>query len=323
MAILICGGAGYIGSHMAAFLNEQNKDYVIIDNLSTGHKQAVGDAKLYIGDMQDKALLDKVFTENKIEAVINFAASSLVSESMADPLKYFDNNINGTVSLLQAMASHDVKKIVFSSTAAVYGEASGEPIDENIEKKPTNPYGASKLMIEDILSWCDKIHGIKFAVLRYFNAAGAHPSGKIGENHENETHLIPIVAQVALGQRGALSIFGDDYDTKDGTCIRDYIHVMDLSQAHLLALNALENGESKVYNLGSGIGTSVKEIVQVFEKISGTKINTKIMPRRKGDPAILLACNKKAQDELGFVPQNSNIEKIITDAWNWHKSEFR
>lgn len=320
MAILVCGGAGYIGSHMVAYLLEKGKDVVVLDNLQKGHKEAVLCRKFYKGDLRDRAVLDKVFTENNIQAVIDFAADSLVGESVLEPIKYFENNVGGTLSLLGAMKDYGVKNIVFSSTAATYGEPENIPILENDKTFPTNPYGESKLAVEKILKWCDNAYGIKYTALRYFNAAGAHVSGKIGEHHNPETHLIPIILQVALGQRDKIMIFGDDYKTEDGTCIRDYIHVYDLASAHLLALERLMNGgESAVYNLGNGKGFSVKEVVEVARKVTGKEIKAEVAPRRAGDPAVLVASSEKAKEELGWKPEFDSLETIIETAWNWHK----
>lgn len=323
MAILVCGGAGYIGSHMVAYLKEQGEEVVILDNLQKGHREAVEalEGKLYIGDLRDRAVLDKVFTENKIDSVIDFAADSLVGESMVDPLKYFENNVGSTMSLLNAMKDHNVKYIVFSSTAATYGEPESIPIVESDKTVPTNPYGESKLSVEKILKWCDNAYGIKYTALRYFNAAGAHISGKIGEDHSPESHLIPIILQVALGKREKIMIFGDDYKTEDGSCIRDYIHVTDLASAHLLALKRLKNGgESAIYNLGNGKGFSVKEVVEMTRKITGKEIKAEIAERRAGDPAILIASSERAKEELGWKPQYDSLETIIETAWNWHKN---
>jgi UDP-glucose 4-epimerase len=321
MAILICGGAGYIGSHMAAYLGEQGEEVVILDNLQKGHKAAVEAVaeKLYIGDLRDRKILDKVFTENKIDSVIDFAADSLVGESMVDPLKYFENNVGSTISLLKAMKDYNVKYIVFSSTAATYGEPEGTPIVESDKTVPTNPYGESKLSVEKILKWCDVAYGIKYTALRYFNAAGAHIGGKIGEDHSPETHLIPIILQVALGKREKIMIFGDDYSTEDGSCIRDYVHVTDLASAHLLALNRLKaGGESAIYNLGNGKGFSVKEVVEVARKVTGKNIKAEVTERRAGDPAILIASSERAKEELNWKPQYNSIETIIETAWKWH-----
>lgn len=323
MAILVCGGAGYIGSHMVAYLKEQGEEVVILDNLQKGHEAAVKalDGKMYVGDLRDREILDKVFTENKIDSVIDFAADSLVGESMVDPLKYFENNVGSTISLLNAMKDHNVKYIVFSSTAATYGEPESIPIVESDKTVPTNPYGESKLSVEKILKWCDTAYGIKYTALRYFNAAGAHVSGKIGEDHNPESHLIPIILQVALGKREKIMIFGDDYNTEDGSCIRDYIHVTDLASAHLLALKRLKNGgESTIYNLGNGKGFSVKEVVEMTRKVTGKEIKAEVAERRAGDPATLIASSERAKEELGWKPQYDSLETIIETAWNWHKN---
>lgn len=321
MSILVCGGAGYIGSHMVAELLENGQDVVILDNLEKGHRDALLGGKLYIGDLRDKEILNKIFTENDIEAVIDFAAYSLVGESMTEPLKYFNNNVYGTISLLEAMKEHNVKYIVFSSTAATYGEPECVPILEDSKTIPTNAYGESKLLVEKILNWCDKAYGIKYTTLRYFNAAGAHINGKIGEDHSPETHLIPLILNVALGKRDEILIFGDDYDTKDGSCIRDYIHVSDLASAHSLALKRLMNGgESRIYNLGNGTGFSVKEMIDIARKVTGHEIPAKVAPRRAGDPAILIASSEKAMRELNWKPKFNSVETIIETAWNWHKN---
>lgn len=321
MAILVCGGAGYIGSHMVAELLENKEEVVILDNFEKGHKDALLGGKLYVGDLRDKEILNKVFTENKIDAVIDFAAYSLVGESMTEPLKYFNNNVYGTISLLEAMKEHGVKYIVFSSTAATYGEPKIVPIEENSDTIPTNAYGESKLLVEKILRWCDSAYGIKYTALRYFNAAGAHVSGQIGEDHSPETHLIPLILDVALGNREKIMMFGDDYNTKDGTCVRDYIHVTDLAKAHLLALKRLKNGgESTAYNLGNGTGFSVKEVVEVARKVTGHEIPAEVAPRRAGDPATLIASSERAIKELGWEPKFNDLETIISTAWKWHSS---
>lgn len=319
--ILVCGGAGYIGSHMVAELLENNHEVVVLDSLVKGHKEALLGGKLYIGDLRDRKILDKVFTENKIDAVIDFAAFSLVGESMTEPLKYFNNNVYGTISLLEAMRDYNVKYIVFSSTAATYGEPEIVPITENSKTVPTNAYGESKLLVEKILRWCDHAYGIKYTTLRYFNAAGAHISGKIGEDHSPETHLIPIILDVALGNREKIMMFGDDYDTKDGTCVRDYIHVSDLASAHSLTLKRLMNGgDSAIYNLGNGTGFTVKEMVEIARKVTGHPIPAEVAERRAGDPAVLIASSKKAMDELGWKPKYADVDTIISTAWNWHKN---
>lgn len=321
MNVLVCGGAGYIGSHMVAELLENGEQVVVLDNLQKGHKDAIKDVKFYEGDLRDRKILDKVFTENKIDAVIDFAADSLVGESVGNPLKYFENNVGSTLSLLGAMKDYDVKYIVFSSTAATYGEPENVPILESDKTFPTNPYGESKLTVEKVLKWCDNAYGIKYTALRYFNAAGAHKSGTIGEDHRPESHLLPIILQAALGVRDKIMIFGDDYATPDGTCIRDYIHVTDLASAHLLALKRLmKGGESRIYNLGNGKGFSVKEVIEVARKVTGVKIKAEVAPRRAGDPATLVASSEKAKAELGWKPKYDALETIVESAWKWHKN---
>lgn len=321
MAVLVCGGAGYIGSHMVAELLESGEEVVILDNFQKGHRDAIIGGKLYEGDLRDRSVLDKVFTENKIDAVIDFAADSLVGESVAEPLKYFENNVGSTLSLLGAMRDHKVKYIVFSSTAATYGEPENTPILESDRTLPTNPYGESKLTVEKVLKWCDNAYGIKYTALRYFNAAGAHISGKIGEDHRPESHLIPLILQVALGQREKIMIFGDDYITEDGTCIRDYIHVTDLANAHLMALDRLrKGGNSRIYNLGNGKGFSVKEVIEATRKVTGKEIKAEVAPRRAGDPAILIASSEKAIRELNWKPKFDSLDTIIDTAWQWHKN---
>lgn len=324
MAILVLGGAGYIGSHMVDWLIENgSEEVVVVDNLVTGHRQAVHpEASFYQGDLADQDFMRRVFQENKaIDAVIHFAAFSLVGESMTDPLKYFDNNTVGMVKLLEVMNEAGVKKIVFSSTAATYGIPEELPIKETSTQAPINPYGESKLMMEKIMDWCDQAYGIKFVALRYFNVAGDKPDGSIGEDHQPETHLIPIVLQVANGQREKMMIFGDDYETADGTNIRDYVHPFDLAQAHLLAVNYLRQGnDSSAFNLGSSTGFSNLQIIEVARKVTGKAIPCEIGPRRQGDPDVLIADSTKARDILGWKPEFDNIEKIIASAWTWHSS---
>ncbi|WP_026580279.1 UDP-glucose 4-epimerase GalE [Bacillus paralicheniformis] len=322
MAILVCGGAGYIGSHAVAELLSRNEEVVIIDNLQTGHQEAaLKGASFYNGDLRDEAFLRKVFQENEIEAVMHFAADSLVGESVTDPLKYYDNNVYGAVCLLKVMKEFDVKQIVFSSTAATYGEPDRVPIMETDPTDPTNPYGETKLAIEKMLKWSEKAYGIRHVVLRYFNVAGAHVDGLVGEDHQPETHLIPIILQVALGKRDKIMIFGDDYPTADGTCIRDYIHVMDLVEAHILAVERLrKGGESTVYNLGNGTGFSVKEVVETARKVTGCPIPAEVAERRAGDPAQLIASSEKAVKELGWQPKYAELETIIDSAWKWFKA---
>ncbi|MFS0562923.1 UDP-glucose 4-epimerase GalE [Terribacillus sp. 179-K 1B1 HS] len=322
MKVLVTGGAGYIGSHAVATLLEKGHEAVIIDNVLTGHLPAVNkDAVFYEGDLRDAALLDDVFAKERVDAVVHFAASSLVGESVEDPLKYFGNNVYGMQVLLETMRKHDVKKIVFSSTAATYGDTNVVPLTEDLDTNPESPYGESKLMMEKMMKWCDGAYGIKFVSLRYFNVGGAHPDGHIGEDHRPETHLIPIILQTALGQREHISIFGDDYPTEDGTCIRDYIHVLDLIDAHLLALEYLDNGgESDIFNLGSSQGFSVKEMIDVARNVTGKEIPAKVGPRRAGDPAVLIASSAKAKEVLGWNPTRTDMKDIIGDAWRWHQN---
>ena len=320
--ILVAGGAGYIGSHMVALLVKRGYEVVVADNLRTGHWQAVkGARKMYVGDLRDGAFLHQIFTENKIDGVINFAAFSLVGESVTNPLKYYGNNVEGAVSLLSAMQAHGVDKIVFSSTAAAYGEPEKQPIEEGDRTEPTNPYGATKLAIENMLKWCDCAYNIRYVALRYFNAAGSDTEAGIGEDHNPESHLIPLVMKTALGQRDHIGIFGEDYPTPDGTCVRDYIHVKDLAEAHLLALEYLERGGiSDVFNLGNGAGYSVREIIETARRITGKEIKAVVEPRRGGDPSVLIASNKKAAEVLGWKPV-LGLDQIISDAWAWHSGQ--
>jgi len=322
MSILVCGGAGYIGSHTVSALREKGKEVVVYDNLQKGHRRAVPKGvSFYIGDLRSKETLEGVFEKENIEAVIDFAADSLVGESVEDPLKYYNNNVCGTVSLLETMAKFGVESIVFSSTAATYGEPENIPILETDRTEPKNPYGDSKLTVEKILKWADPAYNIKYTALRYFNAAGAHLSGNIGEDHNPETHLIPLILQVPLGLRDTIYIFGTDYETKDGTCVRDYIHVTDLSEAHILALERLmQGGESRIYNLGNGRGFSVREVIETARKITGREIKAVESERRPGDPAVLIASSEKDKSELGWSPEYNDLEKIIETAWKWHKT---
>ena len=304
MAILVTGGAGYIGSHTVLELLNKNEDVLVLDNLEYGHKEAVLNAKLIVGDLKDKDFVDKVFNDNNIEAVIHFAAYASVAESMKNPLKYYDNNVSGTINLLNAMKNNNVSKIIFSSTAAVYYGDKNTPLNEDDLKLPKNVYGKTKLDVENILESTRVAHGINYVVLRYFNASGAHESGLIGEAHKDETHLIPIVLQVALGEREKINIYGENYNTKDGTCIRDYIHVSDLANAHILALERLRTkNESGIYNLGNGEGFSVKEVVDKARLVTGVDIKSEIVERRPGDGHYLVASSKKAREELGWEPK--------------------
>ncbi len=321
MTILVLGGAGYIGSHTVYELIENGEDVAIIDNLQTGHIKAVHPkARFYKGDIRNREFLDSVFAKEKIDAVIHFAAYSLVGESMEKPLKYYENNLCGTKILLDSMVANGINKIVFSSTAATYGEPESLPILETDKTEPTNPYGETKLAMEKMFKWVGRAHNINFVSLRYFNACGAHVSGKIGEDHAVETHLIPLILQVPNNKREHIYIFGDDYNTKDGTCIRDYIHVTDLAQAHILAVKYLRNGgNSDIFNLGNGIGFSVKEVIETARKVTGHPIPAQISPRRAGDPAKLIASSNKARKILGWKPEHAELEEIIATAWNWHK----
>jgi UDP-glucose 4-epimerase len=322
MAILVLGGAGYIGSPTGDELIDAGRDVVVADNLQTGFRAAVHPkARFYQLDIRDRAALDDLFQREKIEGVIHFAASSQVGESMSDPLKYYDNNLYGTMVLLQAMVANGVDKIVFSSTAATYGEPETVPILETDKTVPTNCYGQTKLAMEQMMRWVSQAHGLRYVALRYFNACGAHPSGQIGEAHDPETHLIPLILQVPNGQRAKISIFGEDYPTKDGTCVRDYIHVTDLAQAHILALDyLLKGGENNVFNLGNGVGFTVKEVIDVARAVTGHPIPAEVSPRRAGDPAQLVASSEKAKSVLGWKPQYDDLSTIISTAWSWHKS---
>lgn len=320
MAILVFGGAGYIGSHTVHELASQGADVVVADNLQTGHEQAVHPkARLRKGDIRDAAFLNDLFTTEKIDAVIHFAANSVVGESMADPLKYYDNNVYGTMCLVRAMLANGVDKIVFSSTAAAYGEPENIPILETDRTVPENAYGETKLAVETMFKWLSRV-GLRYVPLRYFNASGALADGTIGEDHNPETHLIPIILQVANGARREVNIFGDDYPTQDGTCVRDYIHVSDLAQAHIQAVNYLiHGGKSDVFNLGNGVGFSVREVLEMCRKVTGRPIPAAVSPRRAGDPARLVASAAKAKEVLGFAPAHSDLENIVTTAWNWHR----
>lgn len=321
MSVLVCGGAGYIGSHCVYHLIEEGEDVIIVDNLQTGHLNAIHkNAKFYKGDIRDKEFLTEVFEKENIEEIIHFAADLLVGESMLNPLKYYNNNVYGTQVLLEIMKDFGVKKIVFSSTAATYGMPDNVPIVETDKTEPINPYGETKLAMEKMFKWSDIAYGIKYISLRYFNVAGAYYSGDIGEDHDPETHLIPLILQVPLGKREKIYIFGDDYETDDGTCVRDYIHVSDLISAHILALKKLRaGGESNIYNLGNGEGFSVKEIIDAAREVTGHSIPAQIDDRRPGDPAKLIASSQKARNDIGWEPKYTNIKDIISSAWNWHQ----
>lgn len=329
MKILVTGGAGYIGSHTVVELLNKGYDVVVVDNFVTSNPKSLEqikkitnkDFKFYKCNIADSKAMQRVFKENDIGAVIHFAAYSLVGESVNNPLKYYENNIAGTKQLLSVMVANKVDKIIFSSTAAVYGEPKRIPIMEDDETNPTNPYGETKLAMEKMMKWCNKAYGLNYVALRYFNACGAHPSGLIGENHNPETHLIPIILQVPNGKREFVTIFGDDYNTKDGTCIRDYIHICDLADAHILALEYLINGgKSDVFNLGNGEGFSCKEVLSIAENVVGNSINNQIGKRRAGDPAVLTASSDKAHKILHWQPKMNDLHTIIETAWNWHRT---
>ncbi len=321
MKILVLGGAGYIGSHTVYELIDAGNEVVIIDNLETGHMKAVHpQAKFYKGDLRDRAFVDSVLdTEKNIDAVIHFAANSLVGESMVNPLKYYDNNLCGTKVMLESLVAHGIDKVVFSSTAATYGEPQSIPIVETDPTRPTNCYGETKLSMERMFYWTGVAHNLRFVSLRYFNACGAHISGQIGEDHNPETHLIPLILQAASGKRDHISIFGTDYDTVDGTCVRDYIHVTDLAQAHILAVRYLMDGnKSDIFNLGNGVGFTVRQVIDEARKVTGADIKVVEEGRRAGDPAILIASSDKAKSVLGWKPEYADLSKIIETAWKWH-----
>ena len=322
MSILVLGGAGYIGSHAVRELIAAGRDVVVADNLVTGFAASVHPrARFYQLDIRDRAALDALFEREDIEGVLHFAAFSQVGESMSKPLKYYGNNLGGTMTLLESMVAHGVGNIVFSSTAAVYGEPERVPILESDPTVPTNCYGQTKLAMEQMMAWVARAHGLRYTALRYFNASGADPSGEIGEAHDPETHLIPLVLQVPLGKRAHISIFGGDYPTEDGTCVRDYIHVTDLAAAHILALDyLLGGGESDVFNLGNGVGFSVKQIIDAAREVTGHPIPAEMAPRRPGDPARLVASSEKARRVLGWRPRHDDIREIIDTAWRWHQA---
>ncbi|MBD8500997.1 UDP-glucose 4-epimerase GalE [Paenibacillus arenosi] len=325
MSILVTGGAGYIGSHTVQALLDGGYKVIVIDNLTTGHIKSIdqdrGQVRFYQCDIRNKELISRILHEHSIESVIHFAASSLVGESMKEPSKYYDNNVYGTQCLLEAMSSQNVKHIVFSSTAATYGNPTHVPILETDPTMPTNTYGETKLTMERMMRWFEQAYGMTYVALRYFNAAGASKNGTIGEDHTPETHLIPLVLQVALNQREHISVYGDDYDTADGTCIRDYIHVSDLADAHVKALQHLQDGgASNVFNLGNGNGYTVLEIIEAARVVTGHSIPAHMEARREGDPAILIADASKAREQLKWIPQWTNIQQIIASAWKWHQA---
>jgi UDP-glucose 4-epimerase len=322
--ILVTGGAGYIGAHAVKALEQKGFQVIILDNLVYGHQEPVEThlkAKLVIGDISDRAFLDRLFTDNKIDAVMHFAAFAYVGESVTDPAKYYQNNVVGTLTLLDAMRQHGIDNFIFSSTCATYGNPQYIPITEEHPQQPINPYGAGKFAVERILQDYDPAYGLKSVIFRYFNAAGADPDGMFGEDHNPETHLIPLILQAAAGKRPAISVFGDDYETPDGTCIRDYIHVTDLAQAHVLGLEyLLQNRVSQIFNLGNGSGFSVKEVIDTAKQVTGKEIAIEQCPRRAGDPAILIGSSTKAREMLGWAPQYADLTTIVKHAWAWHQA---
>jgi len=320
MKLLITGGTGYVGSPVVHELKKRGHEITVFDNLLYGHTQALPEGVKFIkGDLTNGEIIADVFEANEPEAVLHFASYTYVGESVQKPEKYFNANVMGALNLLQAMKDNGVNKIIFSSSAGVYGQPKNIPITEEEDLRPESPYGESKVMIEKMLKWFDVAYGIKSVCLRYFNAAGADLDYNLGEDHDPETHLIPLVMKVALGKMAEIKIFGDDYDTPDGTCIRDYIHVKDLAQAHITALDKLsKGGSSSIYNLGTGTGTSVKEIIETTRKVSGKTIKAVVTKRRAGDPTKLVASYEKAKRELSWTPKNSNVKTIIHDAWDWH-----
>ncbi|HEY9630759.1 MAG TPA: UDP-glucose 4-epimerase GalE [Coleofasciculaceae cyanobacterium] len=324
--ILVTGGAGYIGSHAVLALQQAEFNVVVLDNLVYGHRElieALG-AKLIVGDTNDRPLLDDIFSKFNVAAVMHFAAYAYVGESVSDPAKYYRNNVQGTLTLLESMISAGVKQFVFSSTCATYGVPKTVPIPEEHPQNPINPYGASKLMVERILSDFDAAYGLKSVCFRYFNAAGADPEGRLGEDHNPETHLIPLVLLAALGKRDSVSVFGTDYPTPDGTCIRDYIHVTDLANAHVLGLQYLLNGgKSSTFNLGNGNGFSVREIIAAARQVTGREIQVLESDRRPGDPPSLVGSSDQARQTLGWQPQYADLHQILTHAWNWHLSRHQ
>lgn len=321
MKILVVGGAGYIGSHAVKQLIENGDEVIVIDNLETGHRESIPpNVPFYQVDIRNKEALKAVLEKENVDGVIHFAANSLVGESMTNPLKYYNNNVTGTETLLEVLIETGVKNIVFSSTAATYGEVTEMPILESTPTSPTNTYGETKLAIEKMLKWTHAAHDLNYVCLRYFNVAGADASGTIGEAHTTETHLIPLILQVPLGQRPHITVFGTDYPTKDGTCIRDYIHITDLVNAHILALRYLmAGGESNIFNLGSNTGYSVLEMIEAARAVTGHPIPMEIGERRAGDPALLIASSEKAKKVLGWEPQCTDIKYIIASAWKWHQ----
>lgn len=320
MKVLVVGGAGYIGSHMVLRLARAGHEVVVFDNLSSGHADAVLAGTLVRGDLADRAALSALFAAHRFDAVLHFASSIQVGESMRLPARYYANNVGNTVNLIETMVEHGVLRLIFSSTAATYGDPVYTPIDEAHPRQPVNPYGWSKWMVEQILADCDRAHGLRHVALRYFNAAGAHPEGLLGERHDPETHLIPLVVQVATGQRPSIGVFGTDYDTPDGTCIRDYVHVQDLADAHLLALDRLvAGGASAAFNLGNGNGFSIREVIRTVEQVTGRPVAWEDLPRRAGDPPVLVADSGRARAELGWAPRYPALPDIVRHVWLWEQ----
>lgn len=322
--ILVVGGAGYIGSHMCKLLHLNDHTPIVLDNLAHGHREAVRWGPLFEGSITWKELLGSIFSEYDVKVVMHFASYCYVGESMTDPGKYYENNVGGTVCLLRSMVEHGISNLIFSSSCATYGEPVEIPISETHPQNPISPYGRTKLMVEQILDDFEKAHGLESVSLRYFNAVGADPEGEIGEDHDPETHLIPLLLQTALGQREYIEVFGDDYGTKDGTCIRDYIHVNDIAQAHLLAMDRLMGGKgSGRYNLGNGRGYSVREVLEVAREVTGEKIPVRIASRREGDPAVLISAGLKAAEELGWEPRLNDLETMVATAWAWQRANSK
>ncbi|MDP3088403.1 MAG: UDP-glucose 4-epimerase GalE [Methylotenera sp.] len=320
MKVLVVGGAGYIGSHMVKMLLSKGHDVVTFDNLSGGYRDAVLGGEFVLGDLANQAALEAVFAQHRPQAVMHFASFIQVGESVRRPDIYYRNNFSNTLNLLDAMVAHNVKHFIFSSTAAVFGEPDYVPIDETHPNRPVNPYGRSKWMVEQVLAEYDHAFGLKSVCLRYFNAAGADPDGELGERHDPETHLIPLILQAASGRRSEISVFGRDYDTPDGTCVRDYIHIVDLCSAHLLALQHLTNGGvSERFNLGNGEGFSVQQVIDAVEKVTGRKVKVVDAQRRDGDPARLIADSKRARAQLGWKPEYADLESIVKHAWAWER----
>lgn len=324
MTVLVTGGAGYVGSHVVQELRAAGILCAVVDNLVRGHRELVTGADLIVGDIADSALVRQIIADYQVDAVMHFAAYAYVAESIEEPGKYYQNNVGATINLLNTMAETGVKKFVFSSTCATYGLPEAVPMTEDHSQRPVNPYGATKLMVERILQDFESVYGLRSVVLRYFNAAGADPTGQIGEWHDPETHLIPLALQAAGGQRDSIAIFGTDYATLDGTCVRDYIHVTDLAQAHILGLRYLNAGNpSDAFNLGNGRGFSVREVIEAAERITGRRIKVTEAPRRPGDPPTLVGSSTKARRVLGWAPRYDSLDAIIETAWKWHRANAR